>query len=305
MTAETNPILARKIKCASFDISIYPLLEDLAVFLGKNVIGTVFDFTQTPIELAAVNATMREGAAAFVDLDETAQCYRVGVGGEDDALLSLSPAFVAALSECLLGGSFVLSAEKATPGSVDRELAQMFVSSVVMNTGVYLQKNGAGPRGAGFNLAHEPAAPEECAKAHPSTTFLTVEVRAKHSDDDSVALAVFYFPFKFLEKKKLLEKARKSILTAEDNTQWRADMSANIDQINVELDVTMGSYISTLSELSRLEVDQVIPLDENANAALDIILKTNKGALVLGQGKLGAFKKMKAVKLTTDLSPTV
>ena len=92
---------------------------------------------------------------------------------------------------------------------------------------------------------------------------------------------------------------------SEEHSHWRNNMGANINNSTLELDVIIDRFQSNLSDLSNLELGQVIPLDGGAEKCADIVLKTSRGPRLLGAGRLGTYKNMKAVKLEADLDPKV
>ena len=304
MTAGADSILSKKIKCASFDISQYPHLGDLTKFLDKAILQLLLDLVEVEAQPGENATALREGEATFDGLAESTAYYLARTAtSHPNIIVSLVPECVAALGESLLGGEFKIVEGGKTPSGVDVKLARTFGVNLTAYLSLFLKENTDAGGLAELHLQDEPGNLEELVKTCEGVTYFNISLSATLEGEKPTPIASFHIPASFLEECGLLERCRKVNLAVEDNSQWRADISANIHNTEIDLDIVMDKYKATLSDLASLSIDQIIPLNENAQNNMDINLQTDAGIVTLGKGRLGAFKKLKAVKLTSDLTP--
>lgn len=301
-SAAGDGILAKKVKSASFDISLYPHFEGLSGFIGKKsaaLLSASARIAALPRDPAASMETLQKTQDA---LPENVAAYWYGDGADGHALLiCLSPKFLAALSEALLGGAFVEPEEAPAPTALDTELAQVFVNAMVKDIDVRLLEALSPSNSGALTLTRSTITRKSIFKDVLVSAFFKLDITFKFENEDFQSAMALYFPVEYLERRGLLAQIRKSALGTNTNTKWHADMLENVRHLEIELPVMIGNYKMTLSDLSRLEVGQFIPLEEGAHNALDVTLKTDKGVVTICQGQLGTFKKNKAAKVVSGV----
>lgn len=303
MTAAESSVLSKKVKCSNLDISAYPQLEDFTNFFNYAVEQVLAETSRTAVGRIEGRATIAEGDAALALFPQYSVNYEIPASVEEETvLISLAPGFVVSLAESLLGAEFVLNAESSHPSPANIQLAQPFVAELDRKLNVYFTNNQLA---AGRQLLGTPNAVSSAAdgvkKSGESKFYFSICVNVKQESGDSIQIVTALFPIKVLEHIGLLEQRRKVFQHSESNQRWRSMMESNINGLEVELPVVLTKFKSLLSDLSRIDVGEIIPLEENAHNELDITLQTKQGVLTIGKARLGAFKRYKAVKLTTDL----
>ncbi len=301
--ANAENALSKKVKCASFDISIYPYLNDLASFVSKQAAASLSATAKDNILPGALRAGMQDPASALGERPEGCVYYSFGERqGEPGALVSLAPSFVAGLSEAYLGSGFNVDDAKTEVTDLDSELVQLFAIGLADNINSFLTSVLAGRDAVRLAYLGASLSREKTLKSLKAGAFFSIMIGFKAGEDNLDAPLAIHFPVDFLEGKNLLAAVSKSAGGEGDNTQWYADLVRNVFVSEIDLPVVIARYQLSLNDLSKLEVGQLIPLEENAHEAMDVTLKTNEKTMTLGKGRLGVFKKNKAVKLVTDLS---
>jgi len=308
MTEASTPdsveaVLAKKVKSASFDITNFPVLESLAARAGKICASGLSDAVNAVVRPLETKTSMRVAQKALDGLSESTNYYWFGDGTDEHALLvGLSPNFLSALSEALLGGGFVMSDEEANPTPLDSKLAQMFVVDMAGNIIRYLAEKLPNIQPEGYEFKRSSTSSKNILKGVQTSALFSMDIEVMIEEETLSSFLTFHFPTEFLEKMGMLAPAAKSPIGVSDNTQWYADMLDNVNHTEIPLSVMIAKYHMTLSDLSKLEVDQIIPLEENAHNTMDVTIKSEEGIFTLCKGKLGTFKKNKAVKVVSQVS---
>ena len=307
MTAAESSVLSRKIAGSVFNVSAYPPLDELARSLCKMSAEFVLELTQSDILFDDPVSSMSDGEDEWANSFEhwSAFCLSA-VGEETDSLILASPKFVAALGESMLGGAFAFQDAAAPPSSIEVELVRPFVVELVSRMNAYLEQTADESQFSSLRFLHAAESLDDATADVRSNSMLAIKLSARMGEEEGAGEAIlsFHLPTTYVEKIGLLRQDRQPSSDNSANEEWRAKMQKNVSAMSVDLPIVIGKYTATLSELSRLEVGQVIALDENAHQSLDITLKTGDGPRLLGKGRLGAYKNHKAVKVTSEIAPT-
>ena len=302
MTAPEIAILTQKIKGSKFNIASYPRLEDFARAFAHAVCESVRELAnRDDFELGEPVFSMTDAAAgAPVAGDDWAAFSVEARSAASKSNVCLAPAFVDALSECMLGGAFTMGQASGSPSTLQIELAGPFVESVLSQTDQHLSAGAASQ--AALRFAGFEGLAGEVRDYTASGAIFNTTVRLKTEDAGGLEVASLHLPASFLEHYGLLQQARNARPQAAGNEQWRADLQASVYATGIDLPVVIGTYTASLSDLSRLEVGQIIPLEDDAQNALDVRLTTKDGVISIAKGRLGAFKDHKAVKLVSEIA---
>jgi flagellar motor switch protein FliM len=294
--------LSKKVKSASFDISIFPHLGDLAIFAGKFCASRLSDAVNVAAQPLETTTSMRNAQNALGSLSENTNYYWFGEHADDHAMLvGLAPSFLSALSEALLGGGFEMADEEASPTALDSELAQMFVEDLVDGLVSRLSETITGIHPGSLEFTRSATSVKKILKDVQTSALFSMSIEMMLENEKLSSFLTFHLPIEYLEEKGMLAQISKSPVGSGENTKWYADMLDNVNHTEIELPVLIAKYKMTLSELSKLKVDQVIPLEENAHNSLDVTLKSDLGVVSLCKGKLGTFKENKAVKVISEI----
>jgi flagellar motor switch protein FliM len=303
---ETNhaDILLRKIESARFDIAAYPCLEEMAENLVAESLQVFSDVSGgADIDRAGLSASAKECSRALEESGEDRAIYHCELMNARHVIfIGVASNIAAALSEAMLGGKFSIpdSGEKAT--SVDRAVLCSVADRLLSFFASY-----SFPAASNAIVSCAPARPitvtDNEVKALQTSAYCNLSLDISSGSASCAAALTFHLPIEFLEERGLLAKERKPGADTGENSRWRSDMTANIHKTEVELDFVLDTYKTQLSELSGLEVDQIIPLSDNPERAIEIILQTKSGRCTIGSGRLGACRESKAVKITSSLDP--
>lgn len=301
-STDSASTLAKMVKCASFDITAYPKLEDLANFAGKVCATRLSKVIDTPIPPANAIAMMQELKVATDSFPDAMVGYWFGDNTEENAMLvGFSASFVGGLSEALLGGAFDPPKDGGAPTALDSELTQIFARELGDEISAHLVSSvGMAPTGE-LSFKTATTSPKKYFKEGFATALFMLEIPFQLPTGELPAAMKFFFPVEYLDRRGMLQQASKSGIIQQQNTKWYADMLENVYQSEIELPVLIANYKMTLSELSKLKVGQYIPLEDNSHNSLDITLKTDKDVVTVCKGRLGTFKENKAAKVASDV----
>ncbi len=306
MTQKQAATLSKKIESASIDVSIFPRLEELASALAEVCVVAISDATKIPVQLIKMNTSMADGQLALGDLQEGAPLYGAVVADTDQVIfVALTPGFTASLSESLLGGAFTPPGEDACPTDLDIALARPTIDGFLTPL-CAIPPEDAGLRREGVLHPVEVTDIEATlVSSQHDAAFINLSFDLSFEETVVPGVVTMHLPTDFLDCRGLLTTIRKRTAVEGENSRWRKEMEANINQSDIELDIVLDRHKATLSELSKLEVGQIIPLANKADHSLDITMATNAGRCSIGTGRLGAFEKSKAVKISSLQDPVL
>lgn len=306
MQEKQPDVLLRKIECVSFDVSQYPYLEDFTASLLKEYALQLSELTPgVLLTVPEIHANAMEAPRAF----ETAEQERIlyfsrSMRNEETIFVSMTSGIVGSFGNAMFGGDFNL-ATTVEASSIDVAI----LSSVVDGFLDYISRYPFPRKATAGGAAMSPAAPVSLTNKKVTAVhgkmFCALSLDLSVGADKASSAITLYLPIDFLERRGMLTNESMRSSDTEEQSLWRNNMGANINNSKLELDVIIDRFQSNLSDLSNLELGQVIPLDGGSEKCADIILKTSQGPRLLGAGRLGTYKSMKAVKLETDLDPKV
>ena len=306
MEDNQSAILLKKIESACFELTAYPCLEDLSENLAKECLGILSDVSGgAAIQLQSVSASAKECERLLQEAEEAERAlYFCELKNTNYACFaSMASHVAAALSEAMLGGEFKIPDEGEKATSVDVAVLLSVVNRLMTFFGGYEYPNNWSGEIASPAPAKRISASDNEVKGLRADAFCTLSLDIGIEPATAKSALSFHLPIEFLEERGLLATGRKRNADAGENSRWRTDMTSNIHRSEIELDFVLDTYKTQLSELSNLEVGQVIPLSDNPERAIDIVLKTTNGQCVIGAGRLGACREAKAIKITSPLDP--
>lgn len=289
-------VIAQKIKSARFNVDAYPHLQNLIAYIDEAAASAIASACRVSELERLVDAQMSDAGGDA----ENGVCYFFTSADEKDVMIAaLSPNFLMALSESMLGANFAL-AEEASPGVLDINLAEAFIAGLAQSLNGWLAEHSSARVSERLNLNAVETDPKDIKKALPQGALFHVAVHIKPEPDKAVHALSFLFPVSLLENRGLMAQGRAQKPEAV-NAEWRAKMTDHINASEINIDVIMDRYTALLSDVAALEIGQIVPLEGDAHKTLELYLSTETGPVMIGKGRLGAYKKKKAVKLTTSL----
>ena len=295
-------VLAQKIKGASFQPEAFPRLKALIDRLGEAAAAGL-EGSCAQDEPAVGASGERAGAADGGPTQDGEVVYDFATAdGRDQASLVFTAPFVKALSEASLGGAFVLAEVVSAPSVLEQQLGEPFASEMMGAAARALAETGGAKEPARFQISQIKADPKAIARLLQGRSLFKIDIRLDADGGEAAAIMSFLFPMEFLERQGLTKPGVEQS-AAKVDAIWRAKMTRQIHASEIDVEVVMDRYMTAVSTLADLEIGQVIPLEGDAHNALSLYLHTRDGPVRLGKGRLGTYKKKKAVKLTTDLTP--
>ena len=299
MTSERDDIINQKIKCATFDIALYPDVEDLVGKIARSVREVLSGAVSTQLKVRISSVTMVDQKDAAVGWSDAYPSFALSTGTPKDTVyIELKPALLSALSGALLGGVFTIADNGEAPGSLDVELSKLAIGKIsdVVGRSVSMMT----PELAATNLfiSETGDSLHELTKGMSATAFLVLTLSVQPEEKEGSSDFSIIFPIDFLDRRGLLEARQQKVVGVSDPSQWQVTMSNNIDETPIDVAAILDRYYTTLSEFSHLQIGSVIPLEEN-DRFVNLVLKTASGEFAVGKGLLGTHKKTKAVKLVS------
>lgn len=289
-------VVAQKIKSARFNVGAYPHLQNLIAHIDEAAASAIASTCRMSELERSIDVQMSDAGG---DIENSVSYFLRSADGKDVAIAALSPRFLMALSESMLGANFAMP-EEASPSALDINLGESFIGELANSLNGWLAEHSSARMKDRLTLSAVENDPKDIRKALPQSAFFQVVVHIKPEPEKAVYALSFLFPVSFLENRGLMAQGRAQKPEAV-NAEWRAKMADHINASEIDIDVIMDRYTAFLSDVAMLEIGQVIPLDGEAHKTLELYLNTETGPVMIGKGRLGAYKKKKAVKLTTDL----
>lgn len=304
MTASENSVMTKKVRCSNLDLGAYPQLQELSKFVNLAAAQLLSEAIGAPVEADAVQSGMIELERAASEISPEAAVFTFPENARSNgAIVALAPSFVSSYAESQLGGGFSVQQEDKLLEIIEVELVREFVEALRIRINGYFRQNGFS---SGFDILPSFQLADSLdvlASQGDTKVFFSVAVSGSVGETPSRPFASVFFPMNMLERLGVLEVQKKTVAPAEANDEWRAVMERNVLEFDLELGVILDRYTAMISDLSKLEVGDVVPLSENAQNALDISLRLSDGDVLLGKARLGVFKNKKAIKLEAALLP--
>ncbi len=306
MQNEQSSVLLQKIESAHFEASAYPCLEEFAMYLGKEFAASVNDQIGSAIEVAGADFSALSGQRSLKEREDDSVLFVSKSERETTPVfVTVSSSFAGAMAEAMFGGEFTLEDSAGAATSVDAAILALTLEKVLARLGRYNFPNTeAQRRQIGARVTPIAFSSNEAAKVE-GTTLCNIALDLSLESATAPGAISFHFPMDYLESQGLLEKGRKRDMQGAEESHWRRDLQANVDNSEIQLDVILDAYEARLSELTSLKVGELIPLSNNTEKVSKIMLNTAEGARLIGTGRLGAYKTHKAVKLMDALDPAI
>lgn len=298
MENDQSSVLLKKIQSAHFDILSYPHLEDFAMCMGAEFVAKVNDQISGSIEVSGAKFSAFSGQRSFEPIEETHILFAAKSSREMGTIfISVSSKVGGAIAEAMFGGAFSIEDTGSGATSVDAAILTLMLDDALTRLSNYTFPKVDQNRPHTFSRVAPVLFGSKDVTACEKQTFCNASINITCDDVEAEGAVTFHFPMGYLEAHGLLEKGRKHDLQGEEVSHWRHELTANVVNSEIELDIILGAYDAKLSELTDLKIGEIIPLSSNTEKISNIVLKTASGAQQIGTGRLGAYKTNKAVKL--------
>ncbi len=305
MQNDQSNVLLQKIKSAHFEVSAYPHLEDFATHLGKEIAARMNEQIGAAIEVSGVRFSALSGQRSLEGLESDYVLFISRSARETGSVLvSVSSKVAGAIAEAMLGGEFALDDSEGSATSVDAAILTLTLEKVLNHLSGYEFPKAVQKRVQGGDRVIPISFTSNDATSMEETTLCNISLDLSVGNAQAAGAITFHFPMEYLESQGLLEKGRKREIPSDEESHWRRELKANVENSEIQLDIILDTYEARLSQLTKLQVGEIIPLSDNAEKISKIMLNTAEGVRLVGMGRLGAYKTNKAVKLIDALDPT-
>lgn len=220
--------------------------------------------------------------------------------GAPALLISVASSFAAALTERLLGGPLKLQDASDKIGALEFEMAGSLVDLLTpaVNAALFKLSPSCGDELFGGKKGLRLPAHVIVDREEMEVVGVSLDIEAEGASMNG--FVQLYFARGVLEAHGLIAiegGARPA------DTTWSAKMRRSLLTAEIPLTAIVDRIPSTVGDLSRLKVGQVIDIRDEALAGLELVATTVDGPATVAFGRLGAFHARKAVKLSGPIDP--
>ncbi len=272
------------------------------MYLGAEFAARVNDQVGSTVEVSGASFSALSGQRSFDGLENTHVLFVANSSREAGSVfVSVSSRVAGAIAEAIFGGALTLEDTGSATTSVDAVILTLILNDVLVRLNNYgfpkaeLNRVQAVARVAPISYSAKDVTGIE------KLTLCNISIDLNNGDENAETAINFHFPMGYLESHGLLEKGRKRDANGDEDSHWRHELTENVVNSEIELDIILDTYEAKLSALTTLKIGEVIPLSSNADKISNIVLNTASGAQLIGTGRLGAYKTNKAIKLLSAL----
>ncbi|MFQ5562712.1 MAG: FliM/FliN family flagellar motor switch protein [Parvularculaceae bacterium] len=301
MPTNESSLLARKIAAGRPKLDAFPAMKEFADATARCAATAIGELLQCDVQAEISGSAVTALSDALMDgADPGVYHWIEDNAGEPAALVSISPAFSVLTMERLLGGDLQAPQEAATSNMLDFRMSESLVDVVMAALSALLQEQFESSAHIRPRYKRSMRTPKEASGEDSSAAVFRISLDLRVEDHSAAGAFGLCFPIGFVERLGLMRR-RKPAAGAQKNTLWTAQLRRNILNCELPLPIVLYRFATSVGDLSRLKVGQIVDLDPNALQSLEVTAMTNSGAISIANGRLGAYRKRKAVKLTTDI----
>lgn len=280
-----------------------PGLEYAALlkFVSKAAQTVFADLLQGDVDVKAKAGGSRRLVSLLAGAPDPGVYYWVtDEEGAPALLVTISGPFAALLTERLLGGPLRAPEGEAPATRLEFEMAGSLIDVITPALNAVIAKCAPGAPEEALGGKRGLVSPAAVMAEIEELEMAAIAVDLDIAGATAASAAQLLFVRSFLERLGLLETEGAG---AESAPEWSGGLKRNLMVAEIPLSAVVARIPSTVGDLSRLEIGQVLEIEGDALSALDLVAATEKGPAVIAKGRLGAFMTKKAVKLTTSVDP--
>jgi flagellar motor switch protein FliM len=298
MADEKTSVLAKKIHAAKSSAASSSDISGFALQLAKITEKKTGELLEAEAVANASTQFGELGALLAGGADPGVYYWIADASGEPALLFSVAPGFANTITARLLGGELNATTDMPSASGVDFDMASALVDIMMEPVGALLQRTSKNVRlpaasRRGMQTLKEVLRERDRLPAAAITFDLDFEGKAAPKAFNLI------FTASFLERAGVMQTSAKPAAVA--GADWQALLRRNVLNTEIPLSVVLDRVATSVGDLSRLAVGQIIDLSPNALARLDICATTASGPVSVARGRLGALQARKAVKLTTGV----
>lgn len=222
-------------------------------------------------------------------------------GDQPIGLISLSAPFVAQLALQMSGANGTTALARRL-SNVDQSLARMLVLRVLENLQTALTAFGAKAEIEGLCSGASDTARHVLQASLPPGNFGRFTFNFALDSLAQDHLVTFYFTYDFCASLSQIQPTTALKKTSSEAQQWQAHMRRVALLAPIESRCILDRFDLKTGEIARLKPGDIIPLPGLGLNDIVLELPHQSGALAFARGKLGAFRRSKALKLFSKIS---
>ncbi|MEM8935948.1 MAG: FliM/FliN family flagellar motor switch protein [Pseudomonadota bacterium] len=303
MANTDQSVLAQKVKSSTVSTDGFPELTNLGSAVAKAV-GECGSATLGASGLGGVGSLhINQIRSALSNAPEFSAYTWLSCGMDcDGALIYLDPVFVSVLTQRMLGGPLAAVDGDVSLTPLNIQIANKFVDALIAPLNQELQKKTGPVDDLILRRTRNANNPELALGEIETMSIIEIRVDLTMDDLSMKGALTMCFPVSYAERAGFMTKRATGKTVAKDPF-WSQKLNDNVRQAPIDIDVVLDQFEKSVGDLSRMEVGQILSVEPGAAQALRLYATTCDGPSIVALGRLGAYKTLKAVKLTTDVDP--
>ena len=303
MDSESNNVVSKKIEGARKVNTPIPRLNDVLGELTRKIEKTARNYLGTVVEAMILEVETKRFSDVLDAISMPAMIGIVEVDGVDRAsLVNMDLDLVYHVVDLRMGGlpSELPEFAARRPTSIDTAMCIPMVDIALEGFTSGLSTVMGAEDTVPMSCGHFEHVPMLANIAPESSDVLCVQVSLDIGEAARSGNFELVVPFSTIDMILARLKTSETVATDAASNAWGAHMREVVLDTEIELMPVLHSAFYSVAELSRLEVGQVIELQDNAHRSLTVNLDMMDEQIPIAKARLGAFKGGKALKLSTE-----
>jgi flagellar motor switch protein FliM len=296
-------VIRKKIRKTIAKAEAYPLIEVII----NNLQGRISQRLRHIFGQSVEGMVEDKGIQRFADYFDTLMFPAILCLFESDklsgrGLVFMEGRFMEDLIEMLLGfpNNKEQVREARSPTSIDKALIMRTVKECLNELTICLQKASGAIGEINFNPIAVESTPQMAVITAERTPCYVAKI---HFDIGEVGYGgrldiVIPIPMLAPIRKFLTQSFRGDVQG--DEASWKQSITYAVSKTRFTMQAELERLQMTVAEINRLEVGSVIPLNAHSSPTVELVYDDGREREVLAEGRLGTWKSMKAVKLTSE-----
>ncbi len=285
--------------------SAFPVLAQISSVFARNAADCVRDYLGSMTETVGSNFSVKR-YGAFID--NTPMPAMIGVlATEDDrgaAAISLEPRFANIITDLAMGGDMpdLDELEGRTPTAIDCALAGSLVDHL-LETFDDVMVAACGRSIGRLSCKRFEHVPVLVDIAPERSELIAFQVSLEIGETMEPASFELLVPIGMFDPVRARLQYSTAPMTDEEHQKWTDHMGEVARVAPLPMRAELARITMRLSELANLKPGQVVRLPSANVGDIRLCVKAGREGRVVGSGRLGTAKNLKAVKLNDQLDP--
>ena len=307
MSGETNRVVRKKLGAIRSRGYSFPIQSRLSALVEQAAARGATRVLGLAVEAIVTHSRVDRLAPVLEGLPAPGLYFALETAGGEAGLIGLDMPLVDHLVEVLAAaepGPWEARPAR-TPTAVDAALSAPVIDAVTGDLHAAIAGLAGDLALAPFRRGRVEHAPAGLQHALPDQQYLVLRLNLEIGDDGRTGDACLALPLGWLEPVE--EAVRRAGLASGqgESENWRRHMRGVVRITPLELRAVLDRGRMQVAELSRLNVGDVFPLADVTLEDVVLELRTGNGARTVARGRLGAWRRNKAVRLGEPPDPAL